>query len=463
MPTTPTAGRTLALLALAQLIVSLDYNIVYVALPDIGASLGFSAPHLQWVVSAYAVAFGGFLLLGGRACDLLGRRRTFRTGLTAYALSSALGALADQQGALLAARAAQGLGGALLFPATLALVATGFAEGRERNRAMSVWAATGASGLVVGSLTGGLLTQLLGWQAVFWVNVPLAGTAVLLAGRLLPADGPRRTDRAFDLPGALTGTSGTTLLVLALSQSADPNGSLTPVLLLAAVGTALLAAFALRQRRARDPLLPPRLLRHPALAAGTATAFLFMAGFGSLFYFLTVYFQHVRHYDALRTGLAFLAPMACCFAGSVLGGRLTTRYGTRTTLLGALLLGGLGVAATAAAVSPTGGYPALLPGLVAFGLGQGVVFTVMFAASSTGIAPQDQGVAAGIVSTGQQVGGAVGLAVLVALARTAPGADTAAVTAGLRTALFAVVAGVALMLLVARAFDRPARTTPGLA
>jgi MFS family permease len=211
-------AATLALLAFAMLIVSLDQYIVVVALPEIGRELAFSAQTLQSVISAYAVASAGFLLLGGRAADLLGRRRVFVAGLALYASASLVGGLAAEPELLLVARAVQGLGGALVFPATLSLVNTTFAEGHERNRAVAVWGGAGAAGLVIGVLLGGVLTQALGWEAVFFVNVPLASSAVLLAFALIPADGRRERDRSFDLPGALTATAGITLLVFALVQ-----------------------------------------------------------------------------------------------------------------------------------------------------------------------------------------------------------------------------------------------------
>jgi MFS family permease len=260
---TPRSGRraaTLALLAFAMLIVSLDQYIVVVALPEIGHDLGFSDQTLQAVISAYAVASAGFLLLGGRAADLVGRRRILVSGLALYATASLAGGLAPAPGFLLVARALQGLGGALVFPATLSLVNTTFAEGRERNRAVAVWGAAGAAGLVVGVLLGGVLTQTFGWEAVFFVNVPLVGVALLLAFALIPADRDREHGRALDLPGALSATLGITLLVFALVEG--PNrGWVSPVVLAsAAASLALLAALAIIERRSRGPLISPRLL-----------------------------------------------------------------------------------------------------------------------------------------------------------------------------------------------------------
>ncbi|WP_016909578.1 MFS transporter, partial [Streptomyces xiaopingdaonensis] len=297
-------GLTLALLAFAQLIISIDYNIVFVALPDIGRELGFSSQTLQWVVSAYAVAFGGFLLLGGRAGDLLGRRRMFLLGLLLYGVSSLVGGFATSPGLLVAARAVQGLGGAFLFPATLSLVNTTFEEGPQRFRALSVWAAAGASGMLLGSLLGGLLTEGFGWEAVFFVNVPLTALAGLAAFRLIRADGPRESGRRFDLPGAVSATAGVTLIVFALVQG-PASGWGAPVVVGAAVaGVVLVAGFLVLENRSADPLMPLRLFRNRNLSTGSGVTFLFMATFGTLLYFLTVYFQDVHEYSALRTGMA---------------------------------------------------------------------------------------------------------------------------------------------------------------
>ena len=412
---------TLALLAFAMLIVSLDQYIVVVALPEIGRDLGYSAQTLQSVISAYAVASAGFLLLGGRAADLLGRRRVFVAGLALYTGASLGGALASEPELLLVARGVQGLGGALVFPATLSLVNTTFAEGRERNRAVAVWGGAGAAGLVIGVLLGGVLTHAFGWEAVFFVNVPLAGLAILLAFALIPADGGRERDRRFDLPGALTALAGITLLVFALVQGPTLGWNSPAILAAAAAGLVALGAFAIVERRSRDPLVPPRLLANRNLATGVAIAFLFSATFGSVLYFLTLYFQDVRGYDALETGVAFLLPTAVVVAGSALAGRLATRFGLRRTLVTALAIGAVGALALGLAMSPHGSYAALIPGLVLLSIGDGVVFTAMFIAAGTGVADREQGVASGIAATSTSVGAAVGLAALVLVATSGTG------------------------------------------
>ncbi|MFJ9780268.1 MFS transporter [Amycolatopsis sp. NPDC101161] len=438
-------GAVLALLAFAQLIISLDYNIVYVALPDIGRDLGFSAQSLQWVVSAYAVAFGGFLLLGGRACDLAGPRRVFAAGCALYAGASLLGGLAGEPGLLVAARAGQGLGGALLFPATLTLVSTSFAAGRERNRAFAVWGTAGGSGMILGSLLGGVLTQAFGWAAVFFVNVPLAAAAAVLAFVLLPADPARVPGRRFDLPGALTATLGTTLVVFALVEG--PELGWTPVLLPACAGLASLAAFVVIERRSRDPLLPLRLLRERNLGTGVVVTFLYMGTFGTLLYFLTGYFQGVHGYGALATGLAFGVPMVAIAAGSQAAGRLATRFGTRPTLVVSLVVGGAGAVLLGLSMTLEASYLDVVPALVVLGLGQGAGYTLMFGAAAAGTPASAQGIASGVASTAQQVGGTVGLAVFVAVAN----AGTSEVD-GLRTAVLLAAAGIALTAVAALRF-----------
>jgi EmrB/QacA subfamily drug resistance transporter len=444
----------LALLAFAQLIIALDYTIVFVAIPDIGTDLGFSAQTLQWVVSGYAVAFGGFLLLGGRMSDLLGRRRMFVAGMALYGVSSLAGGVAASPELLVAARGVQGLGGALLAPATLSLISTTFAEGRERNRAFSVWGAAGGSGMALGSLLGGVLTQAFGWRSVFLVNVPLAAIGVLAAFAFLAPSRPSVAGRRFDLPGAVTATAGVTLLVFALAQGPE-SGWTAPVIVLAAVaGVVLLLAFALLGARSADPLLPLRLLANANVRTGVAVTFLFAATFGPQLYFETVYFQTVHGYSALRTGLAYLVPTVAIFVGANLGGRTATRFGLRRTLAASMAIGAIGSAALGFGLSTQSSYAALVPALLVLGLGQGSAFTTMYAAASSGVAARYQGVASGIASTGQQVGAAVGLAALVAVANAGTrglSGETLreATTSGLRLAVLISAAGIAATALIA--------------
>ncbi|MEV7289857.1 MFS transporter [Streptomyces sp. NPDC093252] len=449
----------LALLAFAQVIISIDYNIVYVALPEIGTALGFTPQTLQWVISGYAVAFGGFLLLGGRACDLFGPRRMFVLGLSLYAVSSLVGGLALNPELLIAARAVQGLGGAFLFPATLTLVSTSFAEGRERNRAFAVWGTAGGSGMILGSLLGGVLTQSLGWESVFYVNVPLAVAAALLAFPLLARDPARASGRRFDLAGALTSTVASTLIVFAIVEGPESGWTSPFIVVTALVGVVLIPVFVMIEKHSGDPLMPLRLLRNRNLSTGMLITFLFMATFGTLLYFLTVYFQSVHRYNALETGLAFLIPMVAIAAGAQGAGRFATRYGIRAVMIASLVVGAAGTVVLGLSMGTDASYAALVPGLVIVGLGQGAGYTLMFGAAAVGIASHEQGVASGMASTSQQVGGAVGLALLVAIANSGTEGVTGhalrtAVTDGLRTAVFIAAAGIAATALIARNLGR---------
>ncbi len=448
-----------------MLIVSLDQYIVVVALPEIGRELGFSAQTLQSVVSAYAVASSGFLLFGGRAADLLGRRRILIAGLALYAGASLAGGLASTPAVLLGARAVQGFGGALVFPATLALITTMFAEGPERNRALAVWGGAGAAGLVVGVLLGGVLTQGFGWESVFFVNVPLAGLAALLSFPLIPGDGERERTRTFDLPGALSATIGVTLVVFALVEGPNAGFGSPGILAATVCGLLLLGALAIIERRSSDPLLPSHVLTNRNLRVAIAIAFLFMATFGSALYFLSIYFQDVHGFGPLETGIAFLLPTAVVVAGSVAGGRMATRFGLKTTMVVALTVGALGAVLLGWSMSPESSYVSLIPGLVGLSLADGVMFTTMFIAGATGVADREQGVASAIVSTAAGIGAAIGLALLVLVANSRAqglaGEDLRVGTAeGLATAVLVIAGGIVVMVLVALNLSSGARTAP---
>ncbi|MEV7552218.1 MFS transporter [Amycolatopsis sp. NPDC089917] len=409
-------GWTLALLALAQLIFSLDLNIVFVALPEIGADLGFSDQTLQWVVGAYAVFAGGFLLFGGRAADLFGRRRVFVIALTLYALSSLAGGLATSPTMIIVARAVQGIGGALLLPSTLSLINTLFEEGPRRNKALAVWGGAGASGLTVGALLGGLLTQGFGWPAVFYVNVPLAGIVALAALYFIPRDERRTDSRKFDFPGALTVTVGATLLVYVLVQGPEDGWNSVGIIVAAVLAVLLLIAFAFIEARSSDPLMPLRLFSNRSLLVGITVTFIYMGTFGALPYFLTTLFQGVHRFSALETGLAFLVPSLAIATGTQLGGKIATRLGVRPTLWIGFGIGIVGTAALAIGFDANSSYLVAVPGLVVSGVGQGLVWTAMFIAASSGVAPEEQGVANGMATTTLNLGYAIGLAVLIAVA-----------------------------------------------
>ena len=447
----------LALLSFAMLIVSLDQYIVVVALPDIGRDLGYSPQTLQSVVSAYALASSGFLLLGGRASDLLGRRRVLLVGLSLYLIASLAGGLARSAAEQLTARAVQGLGGALVFPSTLALINVMFREGAERNRALGVWAGAGAAGLVIGVLLGGALTSAFGWRAVFLVNVPLAGLALMAALMLIERDAPIDRERAFDLPGAVTVTSSVTLVVLALVQGPGFGWRSPATIGILLTGLSLGAVFVLIEKRNRDPLLPFVMLRNPWLTLGLVTAFLFMATFGALLYFVSIYLQDVLRYNALWTGLSFLIPTLVVVLSSALAGRMVTRFGLHATMIVALMMGVVGASALGVTVSPDASFVALAPGLIAVSVGDGFIFTAMFIAAATGVPDHQQGVASGIVSTASGIGAVVGLAVLVLVANIGTEGLTGeplriAVSEGIARVAYAIACGVMLMLVIVAGF-----------
>jgi EmrB/QacA subfamily drug resistance transporter len=405
----------LALLASTQLIVALDYNIVYVALPDIGPALGFSAQSVQWVVSAYAVGLGGLLLFGGRAVDRLGARRMFVLGLALYGVASLAGGLATAPGVLVAARAVQGVGGALLTPATLALIFRGFAEGPERNRAMGAWGMAGSAGLAAGSLLGGVLTNYLGWEWVFFVNVPLALAAALAAPRVLPAD-PQPVHGGFDVPGALLATAGSTLLVFGLANGPGAGWISVRGAGALAAGAALMALFVLAETRTRDPLVPLRLVRGRGLVVTMVVIAVFQATLGGGYYVLTTYLQPVLGYSALQAGLTFLPLTVVCMGAALKGApTMLGRWGPRTTLVVGMFGTSLGIGAVTAGMSAGGSFWALMPGSALWGFFGGVAFVALYASAGSGVAPHEQGIASALASTSAQIGGAMGLAVFIAV------------------------------------------------
>ena len=440
---TKTAGpAALALLCLAQLIVALDYNIVFVALPDIGRALGFNAHTLQWVISAYVITFGGLLLLGGRAVDRLGPRRMLVLGLACYAAGSLAGGLASGPAMMIAMRAVQGVGGALLTPATLGLIGITYAEGHARNRALAAWGAAGSGGLAAGSLLGGVLTSSLGWRWVFFVNVPLACVALAAAGRLLPPDARPRLGH-FDLGGGLVGTASASLIVYALVTGPEQGWGSVGTLLGLCGGVALIAVLAVTERKVADPLAPPGLLAHRSLIAASVIMFVFQGTLGGAYYLFTTYLQQARGYGALAAGLMFLPLTLISMAASMrLTPSLIGRWGLRATLTAGLVTAGAGMTVLAVAMTAHGTLWALAPGLVIWGLGGGTTFPAMFGAAAAGIPPHQQGTASGIANTARQIGQAVGVAAIVAIsAAHAASAGSATAITGLRTA--GLVAGAA--------------------
>jgi EmrB/QacA subfamily drug resistance transporter len=460
-------GLALALLAFAQFVVALDYNVVYVALPDIGRALGFTAQSLQWVVSAYAVGFGGFLLFGGRIADRFGARRTFVLGLTLFGLSCLAGGFAGSPEVLVAARGVQGLGAALLTPATLALINTSFAEGAERNRALSVWGAAGSGGLAAGALLGGVVTNAWGWQWVLFLLVPPALGAAAAARPMLAVGAGRPAGRGgFDVTGAVLATAGSSLLVFGLVSGPEAGwGSVRGAGALLA-GLALLAVFVVVEKRTAGPLVPLRLFGNRSLVTAIGVILVFQSALGGAYYLFTTYLQDVLGYNALQAGLAFVPLTLVSVAASLkLTGVLLGRWGVRTTLFVGMLVNGIGMVLLAAGMATGASFWTVLAGLFVWGLGGGLTFPAMFVAAASGVAPGEQGVASALATTSQQIGGAIGLAVLVAIANAGldlhPGAAPApaAVVEGIRVALW--IGGIASMAggLLAFLLKRPPKTS----
>lgn len=428
MTSTPPAfppRLALALLATAQLIIALDATIIFVALHEMGLQLRINAQQLQWIVSSYTVAFGGCLLLGGRAADLLGRRRIYRLGMALFALASLVGGFSTSAWLLIAARAVQGIGAALLFPATLSLINTLYAEGAPRNRALAIWSMASAGGLALGTLLGGVLTQHFGWSSVLLVIVPVAGACALLGGAWLPRDAAAAGGRVFDLPGALTVTVGGSLLVTTLVQGPEWGWAAPRTLGCLLLAAVLLVAFVRIEQRSADPLMQFSLLRLRSLRAAMLLTLLFMSSFGVQYYFLALYFQDGYGWSPLQAGLAFLPPTLVCTWGITLTERLLVRRSPRQILALGMAAGALGIAAVAVALPHGHTYWALLPGIVVLSIGQGMTWTTMWIVAGQGVPAPQQGVASGMTATAQQIGGALGLAVLVMLANAGRTASSA--------------------------------------
>jgi EmrB/QacA subfamily drug resistance transporter len=415
-------GLALAVIATAQLMVVLDLNIVTVALPHIQRALGFSGSNLEWVVNAYAVAFGGLLLLGGRSGDLLERRRVFIAGLLVFSLASLLGGLATDQAWLIAARAVQGAGAAMAAPTALSLLAVTFPEGPPRNRATAVYSAMAILGIVIGLLAGGLLVTYASWRWVMFINVPIGLVVAALATRVLPRTG-RRAGR-FDLPGAITATSGIAALVYGLSNAATtPDGVShwgdTKVVASLTAAAVLLVAFAVIETRSTDPLLPMRVLRSRNRTGAYLITLCTGTGILGMFFFLTLFIQEVWGYSALKTGLAYLPFVPAVLVMTVVTQQGVTRIGARPLLIAgsAIAAGGMFWLSRITEHSTFAG-GMLGPELV-LGAGLGILFVLVFLVGLTKVSDNDAGVASSLVNVGQQVGGSIGLAVVGTVAWSA--------------------------------------------
>jgi EmrB/QacA subfamily drug resistance transporter len=448
----------LALLAVAQFVVVLDASIVNVALPSIGSDLHFSQENLAWVVNAYVLTFGGFLLLGGRFADLLGRRRVFVFGLILFAVASLAGGFAQSEAWLIAARAVQGLGAAILSPAALSIVTTIFTDGADRNRALGVWGAVAGSGGAAGVLLGGVLTDTLGWEWVLFVNFPIGLAAAYLAPRLIPESREHDAVRAFDVAGAVTVTAGLSVLVYALVDATSAGWGSTQTVALLALSAALLAAFVLVELRSSNPLVPFRFFKSRTVTGSNAVGLLVGASLFSMFFFISLYMQQVLGYGPLKAGVAYLPLAVTIMISATIASQLVTRVGFKPVLAGGLVFIAAGLL-WFSQVSTDGTYVAdiLGPSLLA-AVGLGFSFVPVTIGAVAGVSERESGLASGLINTMQQVGGALGLAVLATVANTRtddvmassggdPSGLPAALTEGFQAA-FAVGAGFALIGLV---------------
>ncbi len=454
----------LAAAAVAQFVVALDMAVVNVALPAIRTALHFAPLDLSWVVHVYALTFGGFLLLGGRACDLYGRRRLLSAGLAVFGLASLAGGLAQAPWQLVAARAGQGLGAAAAAPAALALLTTTFPEGRARVRALGVWSAVNAAGGALGVLAGGVLTEYAGWRWVMLINLPIVAAALVLITLGVPAD--ERPDRRarLDVPGAVLVTGGIGLLVFGVVRT-DAEGWASPVTAATlAAGAVLLVAFVFAETRSPAPLLRLGLLRSRWVAGANVLVFLAAAGQFTAFYFVTLYLQEVVGMGAAETGLAFLPFSAGLVLGSLVATRVTTARGPRASLVPGALIATAGLA-WFAFISADGGFvtDVLGPSLLT-SVGAGLVLAPVAAAATTGVARGEAGMASGLVNSARQLGGCVGLAALATVAahRTGGATDPASLNDGyalglaVTAAVFALAAVVAAVVLPRRRATAPA-------
>lgn len=408
----------LILLCVAQFVVVLDASIVNVALPSIGKGLHFSEQNLPWIVNAYVITFGGFLLLGGRAADLLGRRRVFMAGLLVVAVASLFAGFAATQGELIAARAAQGLGAAIISPSALSIVTTLFRDGAERNRALGAWGAVAGSAGAAGVLLGGVLTTSLGWQWVLWVNVPVSVIALALTPGLVPESRSESTTHHFDAAGAVSVTAGLSVLAYALLDASSAGWGSTKIVAMLTLAAVLLAAFVAIELRSRAPLVPFRIFRLRTLTGSNVVGILLGASLFSMFFFISLYMQQVLGYSPIHAGLSYLPLAITIIIAAGVGGQLVSRWGFKPILATGMLLVAVGLF-WFSRVSVGGGFVSDLLGpslLAALGLGFGFVTSTIAAVS--GVREREQGLASGLINTSQQIGGALGLAVLSTIATT---------------------------------------------
>jgi EmrB/QacA subfamily drug resistance transporter len=410
MTSNPHRWRILAVVATAFFMTILDVSIVNVALPSIGKDLDFSQQNLQWVITAYAIAFGGFLLLGGRAADLLGRRRVFMVGVVIFTIASLVCGLAQSEGMLIASRAVQGFGGAIISPAALSIVTTSFEEGPDRNKALGVWGALGGSGAAVGVLLGGILTDYLSWRWIFFVNVPVGIVVFLLTPRIVPESRRDAEERHYDALGAVLVSAGLALLVYAISEAPNVGWGTARTILLLIASVALLIGFLVNERRVHDPLMPFHIFRVRTVAGANAVGFLLGAVIFANFFLLTLYVQDVLGFSPIKTGLTFLATAGTAVVSAGVAQALTTRFGVKPIII-------IGLALLTAAmvwysqIPVHGKYVSdLLPGYLMVGVGIAFAFVPVSIAALAGVAEREAGLASGLINTSQQIGGAIGTA-----------------------------------------------------
>jgi EmrB/QacA subfamily drug resistance transporter len=450
----PRSWAVLALLALAEFMVVLDVTVVNVALPSIGQSLRFDRAELSWVITAYVLFTGGLMLLGGRAADLFGRRRVFLAGLLVFTAASLVSGLAWSPRSLIVSRAVQGTGAALLLPSALSIVTTAYV-GEQRAKALAVWAALGSAGAAAGVLLGGVLTTLLSWEWVFFVNVPVGAAVAVGTVRIVTADRPRQSARGrLDLAGALSVMSGLALLVYAIEGTATHGWDSLRTLVLLAVAATLLATFAAIERRAPDPLVPPRTWRLRSLVSGAG---MMLGATGLLvgaFFLNTLYLQDALGWTALQTGLAFLPLTLVILVGAHLASNLIAHVGTRAVAIAGLALLAAGSLLLAVAPDDASFATDLLPGFVVVGLGAGLAFPAVSVTAMANVRHDGAGLASGLMTTAHELGAALGVAVLSAIATSAP--DTATGYGDGFTVAAIAAGALALVSLLAVPVVRPA-------
>jgi EmrB/QacA subfamily drug resistance transporter len=408
----------LALIVVAQFMVVLDVAIVNVALPSIKSDLHFSEVSLQWVITAYAIMFGGFLLLGGRLADLMGRRRLFVVGLAIFTVSSLLDGLAWSEGSLIAFRSLQGLGAAMLSPAALSILTTTFTEGRERNLALGVWGAASGSGGAAGVLLGGALTSALSWSWIFFINVPVGALVLALSPRLLRESRAEVAHRHFDVPGAASITGGLMLLVYAMTRAVQHGWGTSETIGLLALSAALIVAFVVIELRSTAPLLPMRMFRLRTLSGCNLAGLLLGAAVFSQFFLLTLYMQQVLGYSAMQTGVAYLALTLAVIVFANVSQAVTLRVGVRRVLPAGLLLVAAGLVLYARLPVDGNYFTDLFPAFLLTGVGMAFAFVPMTIGALAGTRASDAGIASGLINTTQQVGGSIGVAAATTTAAT---------------------------------------------